>query len=288
MKVLITGSEGFIGQNLIKLLKKNNLKVIGIHRNKKKSKLKYENFSFNLLKKIDIKKLDNSEVDFVIHLAGITEHNKIIKSKKFLSDTKKILENTLELSKKLKCKYFIYASSGKVYMPTDKKITIDSKTAPNTILGKAKLIAEKKIIKSTFFKKNNIKILRIFNLYGKNQNKQFLIPEILSQIKKIKKKFQSQIELGNLDVKRDFVYIDDFTNTLLDLIKKPQKYQLVTNIASGHSISPKYIAEKLLKANNLNYDIVSKKNKTRKEAMNEYVYQKNKKSTFLQNVKNLI
>ncbi len=288
MKVLITGSEGFIAQNLIRILIKNKIQVFGINKSKKKSKINYFCIHHNLLKSIDFKKINLADIDFIIHLAGVTEHNKIVKSEEFINDTKKILKNTLTIANKLNCKYFIYASSGKVYKRTNKIITTRTKIRPDSILGKAKVIAENIIVNSNIFKKNKIKILRIFNVYGKNQSQQFLVPNILKQIKDIKKKKQGRIELGNLDVKRDFIYIDDLSKIILKIIKSPGEFKMITNISSGYSINPKYIAKKLLKANKIECDIISKRSKIREETKNEVVYQKNKKSNFLKNVKNLV
>ena len=80
-----------------------------------------------------------------------------------------------------------------------------------------------------------------------------LIFEILKQISNIKKSKKNEIKLGDLSVKRDFIYIDDAVkiigNSALD--KESMKNQ-IKNIASGYSLTPKYIARKLLDKNNLN------------------------------------
>ena len=73
-KILITGSSGFIGINLINALLLhdiNNNKIYGIDI--VKSKLTHKNFTFikkNLLK-ITKKDLPKTKFDYIIHLAGI-------------------------------------------------------------------------------------------------------------------------------------------------------------------------------------------------------------------------
>ena len=51
MDVLISGSEGFIGLNLVKILLKKKINVVGIGRRKKKSSINYKYFKYDLLNK---------------------------------------------------------------------------------------------------------------------------------------------------------------------------------------------------------------------------------------------
>ena len=51
-----------------------------------------------------------------------------------------------------------------------------------------------------------------------------LIPEILNQIKNIKEKKQKNLFLGNANVKRDFIFIDDLSKLIIkNIIQKPKK-----------------------------------------------------------------
>ena len=86
MKILITGSAGFIGYNLAKnLLEKKGFKIIGIDnfndyydvKLKKKRNIllkKYKNFSFYKLDLADNNKLNKifkkNQIDFVFHFAA--------------------------------------------------------------------------------------------------------------------------------------------------------------------------------------------------------------------------
>ena len=85
----------------------------------------------------------------------------------------------------------------------------------------------------------DITILRPFNVYGPDQEKHFLIPEIVEQIKKSKK-----IIVNSFQPKRDFVYIEDLVNALTISSKKLKGLQIY-NIGSGVSVSVKEIIELL-------------------------------------------
>tara|TARA_B100000959_G_scaffold91532_1_gene97296 strand:+ start:2103 stop:2975 length:873 start_codon:yes stop_codon:yes gene_type:complete len=267
MKILVTGSEGFIGLNLVKFFLKKKINIYGIGLRKKRSKINYKYYRINLrnFKKNNLKFF--KKINVVIHCAGITSHSEIVNSKNFTKKSLLIAKNILNIFFKIKANHFIFLSSGKVYADMQsKKININSPKIPKNKLGKAKLKIENLIQKKFKGKKDKkFSIFRIFQVYGKDQKK-MLIFEILKQIFNIKKSKKNEIKLGDLSIKRDFIYIDDVVkiigNSALD--KKNIKNQ-IKNIASGYSLTPKYIARKLLDKNNLNSKIISIASKKRKD-----------------------
>ena len=132
MKILITGSAGFIGYNLAKnLLEKKVFKVIGIDnfndyydvKLKKKRNIllkKYKNFSFykldisnkNRLKKI----FKKNQIDFVFHFAAQAGvRYSIDHPRKYVESNILGFYNILENTKEHKVKRLFYASSSSVY-----------------------------------------------------------------------------------------------------------------------------------------------------------------------------
>ncbi len=281
MNILISGSEGFIGLNLVKSLLKKKINVYGFGRSKKKSLVKYKYFQHNLLNNKKFPKKINKYFDVMIHAAGLTSHYDIVKNKNFERNSIKISKNMLQLFEKTKSKHFIFLSSGKVYKNNhQKKIGINTETIPRNKLGKTKLKVEKFLLKN--IKHGNLTILRIFLVYGKDQKNKMLIPEIINQIDKIKKRKQKNLFLGNLKVERDFIFIEDLINLILKNIFNKNKSKInIKNIASGHSITPFEIASKLIKKYNIVTNIVAKKSKVRNdEADIEKVYIKKKTRSF--------
>ena len=74
MKILITGSKGYIARNLSKKLSEKNFSCYGIGRgNWKKKEYKkwgyYHNISGTINTK-SLKKLKNKKFEYIIHLAG--------------------------------------------------------------------------------------------------------------------------------------------------------------------------------------------------------------------------
>jgi nucleoside-diphosphate-sugar epimerase len=73
--------------------------------------------------------------------------------------------------------------------------------------------------------------LRPFNVFGCGQRPEFLIPTILSQIRK-----RESITLKDLAPRRDYVFVDDLVDALLRSIDNPGGLR-VFNIGSGASHS---------------------------------------------------
>ena len=159
MKILITGSSGFIGFNLaLKLLKKKSINIVGIdnHDNYYSVKLKnkrlnilkkYKNFSF---KKIDISKrkqlmnfLKNKKFDYIFHFAAQAGVRFSFENPyKYIETNINGFVNLTDAIKN-KPKKFFYASSSSVYGDV-KKFPVDEKSilVPRNIYGMSKVINE--------------------------------------------------------------------------------------------------------------------------------------------------
>ncbi len=218
-KILITGSEGFVGNRLVeKLGNKYNLELFD------------KNFNKDI---INPKIFENLNADFVIHLAAITKSNDL--SNMFNVNVNGTL-NVLEFCKTSGAK-LIFASSSAVYGDIDSPIKENSNLKPSSYYAMTKKLGEEMC--RFYYDKFSVDstILRIFNPYGPNQTDGFLISDILSQLDK------SEIDLGNPRPKRDYIYIDD----LVDAIDKSLDLKdfNIINIGTGISYSVKELANQI-------------------------------------------
>lgn len=244
MKILITGINGFIGQHLTIELIRRGHKVHGI-----------EHIKDGVLDpKIVDKAITNVEI--VVHLAALTSHTDIINNRYEtlrinVQGTKNVLD---AFSKSKKAKKFLYASTGKVYGKIiNLPISENHPTDPLSILGKSKLITERLIDFYNDNKKEFI-IFRIFNVYGPKQHNNFLIPTILSQLNEGKK----QLSLGDIEAKRDYIYIDDLIRAFVLAIERKGKPGLsIYNICTNCGNSAKEIVKIIGRINNVSYKIRS-------------------------------
>ncbi len=187
MKILITGSAGFIGYSFIKKIAKKKYKIYGLDKftNNYDIKLKYErlkNLKKYLLKKkckfnfevIDLASKKNlskykplKQADIIFNFAALPGIRYSMKfPKKVYNNNVKSFDNLLSNAKK--AKLIIYASSSNVYSGVKSSVPLKENLKVNiqkNMYGKSKRNNE---LKAKQFKDKNKKLigLRFFSVYG--------------------------------------------------------------------------------------------------------------------------
>ena len=241
MKILITGSSGFIGFHLSKKLLDKGYKVHGYDSmnnyydvSLKKARYnilkKYKNFSFtknklenkNSLEKV-FKKFKPSIVIHLAAQAGV--RYSIEKPRVYLDSNITGSYNIIEVSKKFNVKHLIMASSSSVY-GANKRIPFKETDKTETQLSI--YAATKKSNESMAHSYSNIwkipiTMLRFFTVYGPWGRPDMALFKFTKGIIK-----NSQIDIyNNGNMYRDFTYIDDIVNGIYLLINKiPNKKQI--------------------------------------------------------------
>jgi dTDP-4-dehydrorhamnose reductase len=155
VKILITGSTGFLGKALVRLINKKNNNLYYITRKNKKKK---NNFCCNLENLKKVKYITNLiKPDVVINLAAKINFNAKKKIYKVNSLAPKIFAEYCKKNNK----HLIHASSISVN-GIHSLYNHRTKLHPVNTYGKTKLIAEKYIQKS----KCNYSIIRFAGIYG--------------------------------------------------------------------------------------------------------------------------
>ncbi len=171
LKILVTGSNGFIGSKLKEYLKKDkNLEIWELTRNKNHMR---QNVNFIYLKSFlnDFDLTENlSSIDCIIHLAAIAHNNSKSKNDIFQVNAKSVEKLAIQ-AEKAGVKRFIFLSSIKVYGETTHSISFDekSRTNPITSYAQAKLYAEKKLIQLARNSSISYTIIRLPLVYGNKQ-----------------------------------------------------------------------------------------------------------------------
>lgn len=229
-KVLITGIDGFTGVYLEDLLTKAGYDVYGLVYPKSFRKT---HLVCNIAVLQDVVTVFKSvKPDYVIHLAGISfvPHSNV----KQMYDINffgslNILDALLETG--ASPDKIILASSANVYGNPVVKV-IDETICPVPVSHYANSKLAMEFMARNYFDRLNILITRPFNYTGAGQGVQFLIPKIVAHFKDGKK----EIELGNLDVVRDFSDVRFVAVVYLKLMECRATSEIV-NICSGKGVS---------------------------------------------------
>ena len=256
MKFVVTGGAGFIGNNIVKqLIKQNHTPIVidNLYRGKieRISSLDVE------FHKIDIRNFDQLEdilknSDGVFHQAALTDvQESFTKQQEYIDVNVKGTENIFKIAKKYNLKV-VYASSSSIYgNPKKIPITENSKCAPINPYGKTKLDDE---ILAKKYSKDNCSIigLRYFNVYGKGQTGSYagVITKFINRIKESK----SPIIFGSGTQLRDFIFVKDIA--LANIIAMQSNVSNgFFNIGTGITTSIKQLAEIMMDISDLKLDI---------------------------------
>ena len=251
MKILVTGGAGFIGRYLVDFLQNHHEVTI------------YDNLSNSTKESIipliergvyfvqgDILEYNNLVkscvgFDLVIHLAAKSDVAESVKNPEITNEVNIIgTENVLKCCAENKIKKIIFASSAAVYGDCNLVISETTNKNPSSPYGKSKLLAEQEIKKIS--KDNNLNAisLRLFNVYGKEDNQNGVISKF---IKNVSQEIPIIIN-GDGKQTRDFISINDVIVAFECAIKKIDgKKGKAYNIASGNSISIDELAKMIVK-----------------------------------------
>ena len=252
MKYVVTGGAGFIGNNIVKqLLKQNHTPIIidNLYRGK------IENISsFDVeFHKIDIRNFDQlkkivKNSDGIFHEAALTDvQESFTKQQEYIDVNVKGTENVFKIAKEFDLKV-VYASSSSVY-GNPKKIPIVENSERNPInpYGKTKLddefLAEK-------YSKDNVSIigLRYFNVYGKGQTDSYagVITKFINRLNQGK----SPIIFGSGTQLRDFIFVEDVALANIAAMQSNVKNGFF-NIGTGITTSIQQLAKIMIELSNL-------------------------------------
>ena len=240
-KILLIGSNGFIGKDLSVYLK-NYYSIYKLNRKVLKENSK--NICCDISNKKELKKKlrDLPNFEYIINLSGQLQKNKNKMHDNIFIGNKNIIECFQHTDSVL-----VFFSTTLVYGHSNNFSDPKSTLKPLSDYAKIKAKTEKLYIKMC----KNFLILRIGNVYDDNLTKNGLLKNLLNDIKN-----NNIFNVNRMESVRNYIHIDDLIR-LMRIILKKNVLNKILNI--GHqNISNKYMIkifektfQKKLKINNL-------------------------------------
>ncbi len=246
-KVLITGITGFAGNYLSDyLLKQNKFEVSGTYLNDASlsnldNKDSVKLYKLNLIDAESTAKLIQMEKpDYLFHLAALPSANKSYSNpgETFMNNVLSEI-NLLEAIRvnKLSEIKTLVVSSAEVYglvTAADLPINEEVPFRPTSPYSVSKLAQD--FLGLQYFLAHKLKIVRVrpFNHVGPKQSPHFVVSAFAKRIAQIEKGYESVLQVGNLESKRDFTDVRDMVRAYLLALEKGESGD-VYNLGSGKS-----------------------------------------------------
>jgi len=244
VKFVVTGGAGFVGNNIVKqLLKQNHTPIVidNLYRGKIE-RISSLGVEFHKVDIRDFEQIKNiiKNSDGIFHEAALTDvQESFTKEQEYNDVNVKGTENIFKIAKDFDLKV-VYASSSSIYgNPGKIPIVENSERNPINPYGKTKLddelLAEK-------YSKDNASIigLRYFNIYGKGQTGSYagVITKFISRLKEKK----SPIIFGSGTQLRDFIFVEDVALANITAMQSNVKNGFF-NIGTGIATSIQQLAK---------------------------------------------
>lgn len=152
----------------------------------------------------------------------------------------------------------VFVSSGDVYghVPeTEMPISEDWMPHPRNPYAVSKVAAEALCFQWSRTERLEVTVARPFNHIGAGQSDTFALPAFARQIAEIRAgRREPVIEVGDIDVKRDFLHVDDVIEGYLSLLESGEPGEIY-NIASGQDRRVRDLLERMLEIAGVRADI---------------------------------
>ena len=214
MKILITGSESFIGKELIRQCKDKKIEIVGMDIVPKENS-DYEYYQLDIKSSKLMENIPN-DIDILVHLAALSRDSDC-KGKAYECFENNVIGtlNMIKYALSRNVKQFIFSSSEWVYdelvnselINEDHLINSQSLTSEYAL---SKLTSEINLHQQYLQNPIDITILRFGIIYGPRKSNWSAIESIASQVKN-----NNLIEVDSLKNARRFVHVYDIVNGII-------------------------------------------------------------------------
>jgi nucleoside-diphosphate-sugar epimerase len=235
MRILVTGGSGMVGKNLIQIIP-NKYNILAPSKNE---------LDLRDYKKV-INYLNKKKPKIIIHLASLVGgiQANINNPVEFLQENLLINLNIIKAANKSNIKQFLNIASSCIYPKNIKsklreEMLLSGKLEETNEGYALSKIASMKLCEYISLDKNrSYKTLIPCNLYGEhdnfNETSSHLVAAIIKKIHFAKLNKKKTVTIwGDGKAKREFLFVSDFVNFILFVIKNFKKVPNIMNVGSG-------------------------------------------------------
>lgn len=273
-KILVTGSDGFIGSHLTEELVRQGYDVRAftyynsfnswgwLDHSPKEIKENLDVFAGDIRDPHGVKEAMKG-YDAVLHLAALIAIPYSYHSPDTYVDTNvKGTLNIVQAARELGVQKVVHTSTSEVYGTAQfVPITENHPLQGQSPYSASKIGADQMAI--SFYRSFDtpVAVIRPFNTYGPRQSARAVIPTIISQIASGKK----NIHLGALHPTRDFNYVKDTVQGFIDVMNSEKSIGEVINIGSNYEVSIGETVEMIAEVMGANITITTDEERMRPE-----------------------
>ncbi len=244
-RYLVTGAGGFIGSHVCELLVREGHEVRAlVHYNSRGDFGNLDLLDAEVLGALEILRGDVTDggfvrhavagCDVVLHLAAlIAIPHSYVAPESFIATNVRGTLNVLEAARDAGCRRVVATSTSEVYgtaryVPMDEEHPLGAQSP----YAASKIAADQLTL--AFHRSFELPavVLRPFNTYGPRQSARAVIPTIITSVLA-----RGEVELGSLDPRRDFLYVEDTARGFYLAATVPGVEGEVLQLGTGHDVS---------------------------------------------------
>ena len=135
----------------------------------------------------------------------------------------------------------VFISSAAVYPPSLEPCAESMKPGPTDIYGYSKWAGELVVEKGCRDAGVAAVLVRLFNVFGPGETNPHVIPHIIGQLRAGAR----ELELGNIEPQRDYIYVEDVASTLIRIRSLASSDCPAINLGTGTARSVRQILESI-------------------------------------------
>lgn len=243
----VTGSSGFLGSEVSFLLHNLNFEVIGIDNMEPEFEPKWKTVKSDFGKFSEHLSSLADQSFGVIHCAALkTVLESEMKKDEFVSNNFDKSKLLFRAAHQAGCRNFIFVSSAAVYAESEAKIIESHSTDPKSIYGETKLSFENYLRNQNLFSDSNVRIVRPFNIVGRNSQglvSNSVVTKLIDSILK-GRDFEFRTGPNQESPIRDYIDVQDVARLIVMLIKYQEIGVRIVNACTGVGVNLSALIQK--------------------------------------------